>query len=105
MRVSRLVTMAALLCACAHPNVASAPAAARRATPAYTPSTPSERELLPDEQIQQVLNRLAFGARPGDVAAVRTMGIDAWIQQQLNPESIPDTLSQRLVQRYGSLTI
>jgi uncharacterized protein (DUF1800 family) len=72
---------------------------------AYSPSAPSERELLPDEQVQQVLNRLAFGARPGDAAKVRAMGIDNWIQLQLHPESIPDDTTARLIARYRSLTV
>src|SRR5512133_2606158 len=47
-------------------------------------------DLLPDEQIQQVLNRLTFGARAGDAEKVRTIGIDKWIDAQLHPERIPD---------------
>ena len=43
------------------------------------------------------LDRLAFGARPGDVEKVRAMGVDAWIQQQLNPERIPDPDVERRV--------
>src|ERR1700694_3764267 len=36
------------------------------------------------------LNRLGFGARPGDVDRVTRLGVDAWIDQQLHPERIPD---------------
>jgi uncharacterized protein (DUF1800 family) len=36
------------------------------------------------------LNRLGFGPRPGDLAAVRRMGVDRYIAQQLSPESIPE---------------
>ena len=39
----------------------------------------------------RVLNRLAFGPRPGDVSQIRAVGIDAWIQRQLHPESIPES--------------
>ena len=35
-----------------------------------------------------VLNRLAFGPRPGDLEGVDSVGADKWIQQQLHPESI-----------------
>ena len=42
-----------------------------------------------DRYIEHVLNRLAFGPRPGDVAAVRRIGVHAWIDQQLHPERIP----------------
>jgi uncharacterized protein (DUF1800 family) len=36
-----------------------------------------------------VLNRLAFGPRPGDIERVMKMGIDSYIDQQLHPETIP----------------
>src|SRR3954462_11720287 len=104
MRASRLLIVAAAVCACARP--ATLPeSGVRQAPTAYRPSDASERELLPDEQVQQVLNRLAFGARPGDATKVRAMGVDAWIQMQLNPASIVDTSTDRLIGRYASLTI
>lgn len=44
-----------------------------------------------------VLDRLGFGARPGDVAKVQAMGVSAWIEQQLLPEGIDDAaLAARL---------
>ena len=36
------------------------------------------------------LNRLAFGPRPGDVQQVMAMGVDRWIDQQLQPGKISD---------------
>ena len=58
-------------------------------------------ELLPDEQIQQVLNRLTFGPRPGDAEKVRAMGIDKWIDLQLNPERIPDPAGDDVIRNYS----
>ena len=50
-----------------------------------------------DQRILQVLNRFTFGVRPGDVAAVGAMGLDAWFEQQLHPASIDETnLNARL---------
>lgn len=44
-----------------------------------------------------VLNRLAYGPRPGDVERVMQMGAMAYIEQQLRPEQIADpALAQRL---------
>ena len=45
-----------------------------------------------------VLNRLAYGPAPGDVARVMQMGVDAYIAQQLHPENIamPQNLQQQL---------
>src|SRR4051794_39624911 len=62
-----------------------------------------QRELLPDEQVQHVLNRLGFGGRPGDAAAVRAMGVDKWITQQLHPESIPDPDIEAALAKYPTL--
>ncbi|WP_211452690.1 DUF1800 domain-containing protein [Collimonas antrihumi] len=41
------------------------------------------------EKALHVLNRLAYGPRPGDVDAVRRIGIKRYIEQQLNPDSVP----------------
>jgi hypothetical protein len=54
------------------------------------PAADAGRELTADQQVLQVLNRLTFGARPGEAAAVREMGVDRWIARQLDPESIND---------------
>jgi len=64
-------------------------------------STQQPRDLLPDEQIQQVLNRLTFGPRPGDAEKVRTMGIDKWIDAQLHPERIADPSADTIISRYA----
>ncbi len=63
---------------------AVAPAAAAQAT------AEAPRELTADQQIKHVLNRLAFGARPGDVERVRALGVDWWIARQLEPSRIED---------------
>ena len=46
-----------------------------------------------DEQKRAVhaLNRLTFGARPGDLERVSQLGVDKWIEQQLHPEKIDDS--------------
>ncbi|MEO8430296.1 MAG: DUF1800 domain-containing protein [Acidobacteriota bacterium] len=43
------------------------------------------------EKALHVLNRLAFGPRPGDVDRVLRIGIRPWIEAQLRPESLPDS--------------
>ncbi|MDE3166597.1 MAG: DUF1800 domain-containing protein [Acidobacteriota bacterium] len=49
------------------------------------------REGLPqDERIRQALNRLTFGPRPGDVEAVRAVGLRKWIDLQLHPGEIAE---------------
>jgi uncharacterized protein (DUF1800 family) len=49
-----------------------------------------DQKLSPDRQILQALNRLTFGARPGDAEEVRRMGVQKWIQLQLHPDQIPE---------------
>ena len=45
----------------------------------------------PDHRaIVHVLNRLGFGVAPGDIDRVRTMGLAAYIDRQLQPEKIDD---------------
>jgi uncharacterized protein (DUF1800 family) len=44
-----------------------------------------------DPKVLHVLNRLGFGARPGDVERVQAMGVDRYVQQQLNPQSIQES--------------
>ncbi len=52
-----------------------------------------------------VLNRIAFGARPGDVERVQKMGIDNYIDEQLAPEKIDDSaLEQKISNLYPSLS-
>ena len=45
-----------------------------------------------------VLNRLSFGPRPGDIEHIQNIGIDAYIQEQLSPQSIKQSseLQQKL---------
>src|SRR4026208_1465618 len=52
------------------------------------------RSLTDEQRIIHVLNRLGFGARPGDVEAVKAMGLENYINQQLNPEKIADTVAE-----------
>ena len=62
-------------------------------------ATPSRgiRELSSSEQATQALSRLTFGARPGDVERVESLGVDRWIETQLDPKNIPDTLAERVL--------
>ncbi|HKH90708.1 MAG TPA: DUF1800 domain-containing protein, partial [Gemmatimonadaceae bacterium] len=84
--------------ACARPGASATPAPADGAPTALVVVTPTEpREQTADQQVHQVLNRLAFGPRPGDVARVRALGVDRWIAQQLTPERIDDATTTALI--------
>ena len=79
--------------------MAAAAACARNTT--LTPVSPASgadaRDLTREEQARHVLNRLAFGPRPGEVARVASMGVDKWIASQLSPTSVTDTEAERLL--------
>ena len=53
--------------------------------------------LTEEQRIVHVLNRLGFGARPGDVQRVKTLGLENYINQQLSPEKITDTVAENKV--------
>lgn len=61
---------------------------------------PSDAATPVDPKVMHLINRLSFGARPGDVETVEKLGVEGYIQQQLHPESIPEpqALSNQLSQ-------
>lgn len=56
-----------------------------------------------DALVAHVLNRVAFGPRPGDVERVRRIGVDAYIDEQLQPERI--SVSPAYQQRIDALDV
>lgn len=58
---------------------------------------PDKKSLSEEQKIIHVLNRLGFGVRPGDVARVKAIGIERYIDQQLNPSAIVDSASEAKV--------
>jgi uncharacterized protein (DUF1800 family) len=71
------------------------------------PFQPPASESL--DLITHGLNRLTFGARPGDYARVKKMGADenaafkAFLKEQLQPEKIDDSYNESRVRRYETL--
>src|SRR5579864_5663895 len=95
---SRVIVAAAMasLAACGGtPPAQVGPAPRTVATPQEMAAQSAPREQTADEQVNHVLSRLTFGARPGDVEAVRAMGVDKWIDIQLHPERISDSASDQ----------
>ena len=66
---------------------------------------PAAREQTADQQVLHALGRLAFGPRPGDVAAVRAMGVDRWIERQLAPARLPDAPGDAIAARHPALAL
>jgi len=49
------------------------------------------------------LNRLTFGARPGDVERVTQIGVDKWIELQLHPGKIDDSALEAKLDSFRTL--
>src|SRR5258706_4824656 len=103
MRITKLIVSVALtLIGIAPVSVPAKKPGAK--TPPKTIAAPStDRELPADQQIIQALNRLTFGAKPGDILKVRAIGLDKWIDQQLQPEKINDDPMNAFVRNYSAL--
>ncbi|MDT5060452.1 MAG: hypothetical protein QOH63_911 [Acidobacteriota bacterium] len=76
---------------------------------AFVPATVAQQQkaqrLTQEQRILHALNRLGFGARPGDVERVRAMGIDRYIEQQLHPEKISDEVADAKVKSLDALKL
>jgi uncharacterized protein (DUF1800 family) len=55
------------------------------------------KPLTEDQKIIHVLNRLGFGARPGDLEKVKALGLQKYIDQQLDPTPISDSIAEAKV--------
>ncbi len=74
--------------------------AAGTITPA---SADKARRLTEDQKIIHVLNRLGYGPRPGDVERVKRIGLEKYIEQQLNPAKIDDSAAEARLTGLASL--
>jgi uncharacterized protein (DUF1800 family) len=95
---------AGILVGCSAP--AARVAAGVPAAPAR-PAAPAAREARPadDRQILHALSRLTYGPRPGDLERVRAVGLQAWIDRQLNPETIDDRATERALGDLATLRL
>ena len=75
------------------------------AVPAVIASSPSPSASDADARIVHALNRLGYGPRPGDVDAVRAMGLERWIDRQLHPERLDDGALRARLAAYRTLDL
>ena len=87
-RTSLLLLSALLTLPCVTAPVLTLPSRAAEATRA---DNAWQRPLTGDQKVLNALNRLSFGPRPGDVAAVGQIGLNRWIETQLDATSINDS--------------
>lgn len=66
-------------------------------------AAPQQVPLSDGQKVLHVLNRLAFGPRPGDVEAVQKMGLQNWINAQLNPQNIDDSEVEAQITKFTLL--
>jgi len=82
------------------PGSKAIPARPRLPVPAKNaPMTP----LNPHDRALQLLDRFTFGPRPGELEQVLEMGPEAWFEQQLNPDAVPDPVKDRRMGDYPTL--
>jgi uncharacterized protein (DUF1800 family) len=55
--------------------------------------------------IEHVLSRITYGIRPGDVARVRAVGLDRFVDEQLHPERINDAPLERRLETLTTLRL
>jgi len=63
------------------------------------------KKLTEDQKIIHVLNRLGFGPRPGDIEKVKQIGLQKYIEQQLNPEQIDDSIVESKLKNFDVLNM
>ena len=69
----------------------------------YSRAGDESKALTEEEKIIHVLNRLGFGPRPGDIEKVAAMGLEAYIEQQLHPQEIPDPVMEKRLSSFKTL--
>jgi uncharacterized protein (DUF1800 family) len=62
-------------------------------------------QLTEDQAILHALDRLAYGPRPGDVERIRKMGLEKWVDKQLDPNSIDDSALDERLTSYPTVTM
>ncbi len=104
---THLIMFSATLICCLLRIVGAAPALAqqptsspttRKSAPDSSRATATKRaappagKLTEEQRALHALNRLTFGPRPGDLQKVMNTDVNDWIEQQLHPEEISDSL-------------
>src|ERR1700735_2372019 len=73
------------------------------ASPLWHSKHNSPQEMAENERAAHALNRLTFGPRPGDLERVEAIGVKKWIEMQLNPEQIDDSLLEARLQSFPAI--
>ncbi|RME45096.1 MAG: DUF1800 domain-containing protein [Chloroflexi bacterium] len=82
-----------------------APRPVDAATPVAGQSLVPQPALISDDPAVHVVRRLTFGATPELVAQVRAQGVDAFIEEQLAPETIDDSAMDQMLAGFETLDL
>ncbi|GAA0745024.1 DUF1800 domain-containing protein [Dactylosporangium roseum] len=83
-------------------GLADTPSAAAVAAMRATPRFPSP---LNRDPVLHLLRRCTFGPTQADIAAVKQLGIDAWLDQQLDPANLPDPVADAALKATPTATM
>jgi len=61
--------------------------------------------LSPRERVAQLLDRLTYGPRPGEVDRVLAQGADVWLAAQFDPDILPDGRLEKRLADYPTLAL
>ena len=94
-----------ILAACLVLSLAQQPALllAAATPPWHSKRPPATQAMAEEERTSHALNRLTFGPRPGDFERVEAIGVKKWIELQLNPEQIDDSLLDARLQNFPAM--
>jgi uncharacterized protein (DUF1800 family) len=96
--------MLAFLLAFGSPVGASQEAKSQKQKGAQPPSQSDAAKKLTEEQkVAHLLDRVTFGARPGDVERVMKLGWEKYLDEQLRPERISDQVVEQRLKNIESI--
>ena len=102
--IARLLTRA--LAGCLILSLVQEPAILLAEAPNWhSKRAPAVRPLTEEERAAQALNRLTFGPRPGDLERIQAIGVKKWVEMQLNPEQVDDSLLEARLQSFPAMRL
>jgi uncharacterized protein (DUF1800 family) len=71
----------------------------------HSKKSAAAQPLTEEERATHALNRLTFGPRPGDLERIQAIGVKKWIEMQLNPEQIDDSLLEARLRSFPAMRL
>ncbi len=98
------VTASLCVALTAGPLFAAVPSSSEDPSTKPTPAGAALR-LTDDQKALHALNRLTFGPRPGDLQAAEKIGLQAWFERQLNPQTIDDSAMNAVMAKFPAMQL